>query len=60
MLLGNLPGGLKLTDTAGVIQQVRQKIAAEPGIEGILLLGGYDVVPSRQLNTLPEGEEEAV
>ena len=60
MLLGNLPGGLKLTDTSGVIQQVRQKIAAEPGIEGILLLGGYDVVPSRQLNTLPEGEEEAV
>jgi len=58
--LVDLPNGLKLTDASSVIQQVRQKVVAEQGIEGIVLLGGYDVIPSRQLNTLPEGEEETV
>ena len=56
-VIDDLPAGLKLSDTGSTIDQVRQRLAAVKGVQGVVLLGGYDVVPSRQLNTLPPGEE---
>lgn len=59
-LLDDLPAGLKLLDTTATINRVRQRLQQTQGIAGVVLLGGYDVVPSRQLNTLPVGEEAHV
>jgi len=60
LLVDDLPSGLKLSDTSETLDRVRQQLAAASDVRGIVLLGGYDVVPSRQLNTLPEGEEQHV
>lgn len=59
-LMDDLPSGLKLSDTSDIVARVRKYVSSTPEIRGIVLLGGYDVVPSRQLNTLPPGEEAHV
>jgi beta-lactamase superfamily II metal-dependent hydrolase len=59
-LIDDLPAGLKLSDAGTTIGRVRKQLSAAPEVKGVVLLGGYDVVPSRQLNTLPPGEEPHV
>jgi beta-lactamase superfamily II metal-dependent hydrolase len=59
-LVDDLPAGLRLSDTSEVIGKVRQRLSIAPEVKGVVLLGGYDVIPSRQLNTLPPGEESHV
>jgi beta-lactamase superfamily II metal-dependent hydrolase len=42
-----------VTDPSGAITQVREQLTTRPGVEGVVLLGGYDVVPSVRTDVLP-------
>ncbi|MDQ5857402.1 MAG: hypothetical protein M3542_03890, partial [Acidobacteriota bacterium] len=48
-LIEELPTG-PATEAARV---VHERLKSEPGIEGVLIIGGYDVVPAHRLDTLP-------
>jgi hypothetical protein len=39
---------------------VREQVAREEGLEGVVVVGGYDVVPSTRLDTLPADLREVV
>lgn len=47
--------GQTLLEAAGaaLIDRVRERLRADPALQGVVLLGGYDVVPSQILHTLP-------
>lgn len=42
-----------LTDAGQCAALVRQQLRQNPGVEGVVLLGGYDVVPSQRADCLP-------
>jgi beta-lactamase superfamily II metal-dependent hydrolase len=49
-VLDTLPTGLPSSEPE--VDAVRQRLANLPDIHGVVLLGGYDVVPSRRLDVL--------
>src|SRR5205085_1594611 len=50
-VLDELPRGTN--DAAAAAALVRARLAQQPGVRGVVLLGGYDVVPSLILDALP-------
>ena len=58
--ISDLPGSLTLKDFGATAQRVRTALARDTAIRGVVLLGGMDVVPSRQIDTLPDTLRQAV
>lgn len=50
-LIDDLPRGTD--DPAAAARRVREYARRNPGIRGVVLLGGYDVVPSQRVDSLP-------
>jgi len=48
-VMDDLPRAVAVAEAAAAVQK---RLAKESGIEGVLLLGGYDVVPSLRLDSL--------
>lgn len=46
--------GSQEADAARATQRVRRTLAQSPNIEGVVLVGGFDVVPSQRLDCLPQ------
>jgi beta-lactamase superfamily II metal-dependent hydrolase len=59
-IISDLPERLTLKDFGATAQRVRAALAKDGAIRGVVLLGGLDVVPSRQIDTLPENLRHAV
>jgi hypothetical protein len=45
--------GTQADDVAGAVSTVRELLAAKPEIAGVVVLGGYDIVPAQRLDSLP-------
>ncbi len=48
-LMDDLP---RLTNAATAAESVRRRLASHPNVEGVVIVGGYDVVPSMALDCL--------
>lgn len=59
-VISDLPERLTLKDFAATALRVRTALAADRTIRGVVLLGGLDVVPSRQIDTLADNLRSAV
>lgn len=51
-LIDDVPGGAGNPDP--IVSRVRDRLRARPRTAGVLLLGGYDVVPSHRVDCIPE------
>lgn len=58
VLIDSLPAKMKSYQEA--VGVVREQINHNPNIRGVVLLGGYDVIPSRRLDCLPPTLREEV
>jgi hypothetical protein len=59
-VIADLTERLTLKDFGATAQRVRATLAKDGAIRGVVLPGGLDVVPSRQIDTLPENLRHAL
>lgn len=49
---------VEATDADQSIRLVQEALNASPGTQGVVLVGGYDVVPALKIDVFPDGEDE--
>lgn len=57
-ILWDIPANL--TKSAEVVVDVQRKLSEHPNIRGVVIIGGYDVIPAQILDTLPTSLRNAL